>query len=415
MISPSTTHGASSVAKVFTMTQTETYVPYSSYDQRPAPSGAFGRYVVQNVLGRGGMGVVLRAYDPALEREVALKVLTRDRLGDGAPIRLVREARAMAQMSHENVVGVYDVDRSRADMVIVMELVRGRTLREWLEHARPTQDEIIERFVQAGQGLAAAHDVGILHRDFKPSNVLIPHRGPAKVTDFGLAKVARPPRTTPSVGASAGGIWTTLTRDGTVMGTPRYMAPEQHQGKALTPAVDQYALCVALWEALLGSPPYAMDSYEQMVMDKLCDPVSWPAGSSVPRRIARAICRGLAVDPVKRWPSMRALLDALAPAPAPVRRRRSFVASVGALVFVVLGGLAGTASTTLRPRVQAQPPQHEGVAPTSRSPRRVTCGDGSTPTRDARHRDHGVCTMMQDAGHSSSSKKLPSSQSSCAS
>jgi serine/threonine protein kinase len=148
-----------------------------------------GRYVVLEEVGSGGMGRVLRAYDPKLEREVAIKLLHTNVLAPDAQARLVREARAMAMLSHPNVVAVHDVDDAPSSVMLVMELVRGQSLRAWLRETKRSSSEIVARFVEAGRGLAAAHAAGLLHRDFKPSNVLVPDRGAAKVTDFGLAKL----------------------------------------------------------------------------------------------------------------------------------------------------------------------------------------------------------------------------------
>ncbi|MEM9454353.1 MAG: tetratricopeptide repeat protein [Myxococcota bacterium] len=284
----------------------------------PQSMGGSRRYVVIDEIGRGGMGRVVRAYDSKLQREVALKEVRRDMLDEDAAVRLVGEARAMAKLSHPNVVAVHDVEmRERGDVVLVMELVVGSTLRAWLRSGHRPWREVITRFVLAGRGLSAAHEVGLLHRDFKPSNVLLGPDGVVKVTDFGLAKVTGDP-----VSSASGGSLDTngdprMTATGVVLGTPRYMAPEQHRGEVLTAAVDQYSFCVALWEALCGRPPFLDLEHEAQ---KLAGPPPWPPGET-PSVIAQAIVRGLQPDPAARWPSMHALLDALAHDPA-VRRRR---------------------------------------------------------------------------------------------
>jgi serine/threonine protein kinase len=203
------------------------------------------------------MGRVLRAYDPKLQREVALKEVSSRALGGAGSERLA-EARAMAKLSHPNVVAVYDVEEIDADrLVIVMEYVTGQTLAGWRRDSPRGWEDILSRFRLAGRGLAAAHAAGVLHRDFKPSNVLVGPDGVVKVTDFGLAKLASA-RLDDEM--QEPGAWTEAapddddsrapTGDRFVVGTPRYMAPEQHAGLRLTPAVDQYALCIALWEAL---------------------------------------------------------------------------------------------------------------------------------------------------------------------
>jgi serine/threonine protein kinase len=224
---------------------------------------SLGRYVVLGELGRGGMGVVLRAYDPKLQREVALKCLKPGVLSSDQGERLIREAQAMAKLSHPNVVAIYDVELESERVTLTMEYVEGQTLRKWLaDHARsPT--EILTCFIEAGRGLTAAHEAGLLHRDFKPANVLVSRSGTVKVTDFGLARLdeahqnisADPEAVAGSLEDAIGpsrdsGSSRVLTQAGDVMGTPAYMAPEQHVGGSMTPAVDQYAFCVSLWQAL---------------------------------------------------------------------------------------------------------------------------------------------------------------------
>ncbi len=304
--------------------------------EEPAMAHMIGRHVVLEEIGRGGMGSVYRAYDPKLQREVALKQLRARSLGEEGRARFEQEARAMASLSHPNVVSVYDVEvLEDGQIVLVMEYIDGPTLRSWSKQtSRPWQD-VLRPFVDAGRGLAAAHQAGILHRDFKPANVLVTPQV-AKVTDFGLAKRAKD-FTSPSHSAS-GDNWDEvgdddLTRAGEVMGTPRYMAPEQHQGKDLTHAVDQFAFCVALWEALTQAPPY---SGQKLAHQKTKGPPEWPTACG-PRWLGEALSRGLAPKPEDRWPSMDALLTALSRDP---RRRRSQILRGTAVValMVAAGG-----------------------------------------------------------------------------
>ena len=280
------------------------------------------RYVVLGEAGRGGMGRVLRAYDPKLQREVALKVLNRSALDQEATERLVAEARAMAKLSHPNVVAVYDVEALEdGQVMLVMEYVDGQTLQGWMADKRWPWAAVLERFLPAGRGLAAAHAVELLHRDFKPANVLV-SGSMVKVTDFGLAKAPiGSPLSEPAIDGNS------LTQTGTVMGTPAYMSPEQHRGSALTAATDQYSFCVALWGALCGKRPFAASG---MPHNKFDGPPPWPqSSSSVPQPVVDALVRGLAVDPAERWPSMEALLDALDYDPA--ARRRRWAAALGVL------------------------------------------------------------------------------------
>ncbi|MEX1368560.1 MAG: serine/threonine-protein kinase [Nannocystaceae bacterium] len=307
------------------------------------PPARVGRYVIIDELGRGGMGVVLRAYDPRLQREVALKMLITVRVSEGAQARMVREARAMARLSHPNVVAVYDVETIDGDVVLAMELVEGQPLSVWLrdEHG---WEEIVEVFAAAGRALVAAHAQGLLHRDFKPANVIVRPDGRPQVTDFGLARAAL-------AGTSDGqpdddeaesetrsvleaNVDTSLTVDGTVVGTPAYMAPECHSLRAqeLSPAVDQYAFCVALWFALAGTRPFDHATVEEVARAKLAGPPPWPSGSRVPGRIVAALRRGLQPQPQDRWSSMAELLAELQP---PSGRAASWLA--GGLVALGLG------------------------------------------------------------------------------
>jgi tetratricopeptide (TPR) repeat protein len=297
---------------------------------------SLGRYVVLEEIGQGGMGRVLRAYDPRLQREVALKEVRHALLGSRGATRLVGEARAMAKLSHPNVVAIFDVEAlDDGEVMLVMEYVAGCTLRDWLEQSDRSWTAIVARFIAAGRGLAAAHEAGLLHRDFKPTNVLIGDDGTVKVTDFGLAQGVDASTDSEPGDADLGGTGT-LTESGVVMGTPRYMAPEQHRGDQLTAAADQYAFCVALWEALEGQPPFVG---KDLARRKREGPPAWST-AGIPRPVADAIRRGLAPDPSERWPSMTALLEALSYDPA--RRRRRWLAAVST---VALGGvIAGSAA-----------------------------------------------------------------------
>jgi len=305
----------------------------------PPNKSMLGRYLVIAELGRGGMGVVVHAYDPKLQRELALKMLRHDVMSDEARIRMLREARAMAKLNHPNVVAVYDVSLEDEVLTLAMEYVPGATMRDWLRDRPRSPAEIVDVFVQAGRGLAAAHAEGLLHRDFKPANVLVrtgeDGRLRVKVTDFGIALLKEAPELPSSAEAMAvlGDTGTgALTEVGAVMGTPRYMAPEQHTGGALGPAVDQYAFCVALWEALVGEVPFGGNT---MAEDKRNGPPSWPGGVTAPVGLVATIRRGLAAQPEDRFANMDALLQALA---ASRKRGRPWM-SVVALGSVV--GVAG--------------------------------------------------------------------------
>jgi serine/threonine protein kinase len=245
-----------------------TLVVHHSGDEPGARSfaggDAIGRYVVIDEVGRGGMGQVLRAYDPRLRREIAVKVLhvaeANASSGTTGGGRILREAQAMAQLSHPNVVPVYDVEVAEGRVFIAMEYVPGQSLREWLENGSHPWREILAKFVSAGRGLAAAHAAGIVHRDFKPANVIVGEDGRVRVVDFGLARVRIDAEIEDAeidpISLSEYCLDDAMTAAGSVLGTPRYMAPEQHRGGQVDAASDLYSFCLALLEhaiAGLGS------------------------------------------------------------------------------------------------------------------------------------------------------------------
>ena len=323
------------------------------------------RYVLLSRLGAGGMGVVYLAYDPSLDRKVAVKLL---RPGDGreptaeAHARLHREAQALAKLSHPNVVAVYDVgtydarglygehpnDRGDGDGVfLVMEYIEGVTLARWLdERPRPWQ-RVLEVFLAAGRGLASAHAVGILHRDFKPSNVLLRQDGSVHVFDFGLARAAHDlhgafDTTDPIKSAALSqsvSLAAPLTQIGAVVGTPVYMAPEQRGGEDVDERSDQFSFCVALYEALYGVRPFSGDNFYALEVAKLAGTIDAPKRPvTVPKLLRRAVLRGLAGEPAQRWPSLAALLAELERVHRP-RRGRKFAA-----LGLVLGLAAGVSA-----------------------------------------------------------------------
>lgn len=311
------------------------------------PRGAaVGRYVVLGRIGRGGMGVVYAGYDPELDRKVALKLLRAD-LGAGqpaetVPLRLLREAQAIARLSHPNVIAVFDAGSLGDQVFLAMELVEGPTLRQWLAAERRPWREVVRRFVLAGRGLAAAHAAGLVHRDFKPDNVLLGEDGRVRVADFGLARVAGLPETpdAPEERGSGGVLTSPLTQWGVAVGTPGYMAPEQLQGVGADARSDQFSFCVALWEALYGERPFAGESTGEIAAAMARGTVrEAPAAAGVPDHVRQALLRGLAVDPAARHPDMDALLGRLERDPAAVRRRWLAAAAGVAVVAAVFAGL----------------------------------------------------------------------------
>ncbi len=293
-----------------------------------------GRFKLERELGAGGMGVVYAAFDPELERRVAVKVL-RAR-SDDARTRLSREARAMAKLSHPNVITVFDVGSAGGEDFVAMELIDGGTLGDWLS-TRPRPAEILAAFVAAGRGLDAAHSEGLVHRDFKPSNVLRSSAGRIVVTDFGLARAegsdegGGSPTSSDAIAFDQTQAPTAaaLTRTGSLLGTPAYMSPEQWRFEPVTAATDQFAFCVALWEAFAGKRPFGGDTLEALKNDVLRGPAALDS-AEVPRRLRPILRRGLALSPEQRWPSMTTLLAAIDRANA---RRRWIAAAAGAGVL----------------------------------------------------------------------------------
>lgn len=295
-----------------------------------------GRFELGRRRGAGAMGVVYEARDPELDRKVALKVIRSTELDHSRFDRLAREARSLAKLRHPNVVTVYEVGRDGDDRFIVMDLLQGETLRVWLETARPWQD-IVRMFIRAGEGLRAAHDAGLVHRDFKPDNVLV-EDGQPKVVDFGLVAAVDDPLETTSAEVSMPVAVDRFTQTAAFVGTPAYMAPEQFDGK-VSPAADQYAFCVALFEAIAGHRPHAdreKGGIEAMIAARTLSPAE-NAPERAPRWLRRVLARGLAAQAEQRWPSMASLLTALRRVDRSNRGRLAAGAGGVGLVAVVVG------------------------------------------------------------------------------
>jgi tetratricopeptide (TPR) repeat protein/predicted Ser/Thr protein kinase len=314
-----------------------------------------GRYVVLNALGAGGMGVVYAAYDPQLDRKVALKLLhseTVSRSGgtqsfNDGHARLLREAQAMARLRHPNVVSVHDVGTVGDRVFIAMEFVEGSTLKSWLRARPRTRKEVLAVFQQAGRGLQAAHVAGLVHRDFKPENVLVSHDDQVQVLDFGLAKAtedeAEDHRGELDMIASARSLNRELTQQGSVLGTPAYMSPEQHMGMATDARTDQFSFCVALYEALYGTPPFPADSMATLALAVVGGKVAEAPRESherVPLWLRKVLLRGLASEPANRFPSMAALLDELGRDPGGKRRRWLAIGAGVTVLALAAGGYA---------------------------------------------------------------------------
>ncbi len=334
------------------------------------PGTQVGRYVVHQEIARGGMGVVYQAHDPELERRVALKLVrVRARRDLQARDRLLREAQALAQLSHPNVITIHDVGTHGGDVFVAMELVDGESLRTWMRTRRPWL-ETMQVLLAAGRGLAAAHAGGLVHRDFKPDNVMVGHEGQVRVLDFGLARPALvstggdgdldssggdgdsgeevddeadtrsiEPSPAPTPG-SHGRLGSPLTAVGRIVGTPRYMSPEQHRGGGLDALSDQFSFCVTAWEALYRTRPFGGASSQALRDAKEAGRIEpTPADVRVPARIRRILLRGMARLPAERFPSMDALIGALGRAVELPRRVAMAGAAAGAGLLAVAAAL----------------------------------------------------------------------------
>jgi formylglycine-generating enzyme required for sulfatase activity len=294
-----------------------------------------GRFTIEDQLGAGGMGRVYLAYDPTLDRKVALKLIHGEGDNERAHARLAREARAMARLSHPNVVTVHEVGKHEGQLFIVMELVAGGTLRGWLETSADKVDwqPIVDKLVLAGRGLAAAHAAGLVHRDFKPDNVLL-DGDRVLVSDFGIANVYGDTLESDGSSEPASGR-APLTRTGAILGTPPYMAPEQHLGERTDSRTDQFAFCIVLYEALYGVRPFAGADIAAIAMAAQDTTLTPPViERDVPAHIHAAMLRGLSPDPAKRFPTMTMLLAELAPPAKP--RRRAWPLAAGAIAVTAV-------------------------------------------------------------------------------
>lgn len=290
----------------------------------PAVYTKFGPYLVLEMLGEGGMGSVFTAYHPELDRKVAVKVLrpatSNSERSTHAHARLMREAQSMAQLDHPNVMAIHDVGSVDGQVYLVMDRVDGVNLSEWLKAAKRDWREIVKVMVQAGRGLAAAHDAGIVHRDFKPANVLVGNDGRVRVADFGLARKNVGERTAGDLpgNADVSSSSEVLTQAGIVSGTPGFMAPEQFAGEVAGPRSDQFSFCVSLYEALFGMKPYpSIDG--RLTIERFMRPPLLPSKLRVPGFICDAVMRGLSVDPARRFEHMHGLITQLERQPLTLR------------------------------------------------------------------------------------------------
>ncbi len=296
------------------------------------PGTCIGRYVVIERVGAGATGQVLAAYDPVLDRKVALKLLRPHASSEEHKARLVREAKTLARLAHPNVVTLFDVGEWEGQVFISLEFVAGGSAADWVARQGRAWRDVVTLFVQAGRGLAAAHEAGVVHRDFKPDNVLVHPDGRALVTDFGLAGHFE---------SSAGGGHARdvgLTHSGALLGTPAYMAPDQLEGRPASAASDQFSFCVALFEALYGQKPWRAETVAELVKAQQSRALVVPERDDVPAAVRRVVLRGLEPDAAARFPSMTALVFELERAARGSRRVVPVAVALFGVSALALGG-----------------------------------------------------------------------------
>ncbi len=355
----------------------------TTIDQNTLPSGfapalpkgtIVGRYVLIDQIGEGGMAVVFSAFDPELNRLVGLKLLkagTRSEPDNGMSspqARLLREAQALAQLSHPNVVSVYDVGIHNDAIFIAMELLEGTSLRNWLKEKPRTDKEILRVLGSAGEGLAAAHRAGLVHRDFKPENVVVTRDGRIKVLDFGIARSMSPGQSEPdppkepspaptqpdsidSTSSTGDYLHASFTKAGTLKGTYAYMAPEQWLGLEIDGRTDQFSFAVVLFEAMYGVRPFPGTSREELYHQIIATQVTFPEDgrrTRLGKRLRRILLKGLSYNPDKRYTSMEELLAELALDPT-LKIRRMLSAIL--VVFLLAGALWGVGREILERRM----------------------------------------------------------------
>ncbi len=315
----------------------------------PAPEVA-GRYNIAKLVGTGATGAVYRAWDPSLSRFVALKLLRARVEGDVTDDLLLAEAHALARLSHPNVVTIHDVGTRDGQVFLAMELART-SLRSWLREAPRSPREVLPLLRQAGEGLAAAHATGLVHRDVKPDNILLAHDGRALVTDFGLARARR---TSAGVPSDAPLDEATVTSTGLLIGTPAYMAPEQLRGEVADERSDQFGYCVTLFEALTGKRPFPAKTIPELQVAVEKEQLDRSAVKRLPVWLRKILLRGLRADPDERWPSLRHLLDALAAGPPMSRTGVRLGALAGVAAVLLVASLSWGLVETARQRERAE-------------------------------------------------------------
>ncbi len=312
-----------------------------------------GRFLLLRKLGEGGMGEVFSAYDEQLDRKVAIKVLQSAYAPEETQKRLLREAQALARLAHPNVVAVHEVGQVDGDVFVVMEHIDGTTLREWQNHEPRSAEEILDAYRMAGHGLAAVHAAGMVHRDFKPDNVMVDRKGRVRLLDFGLAHargLATGEKVEMAEALRQGALQSELTVEGTIVGTPAYMSPEQFLGEVIDARSDQFSFCVALFEALYQTSPFPSKTPGMLVVPAMAEgPIPPPPREDIATRVRDALLRGLSRDPADRFASMEALLAILDEEPAGDPAAQSRQRVIFALLLAATAGGSAVAGRLAGP------------------------------------------------------------------
>lgn len=287
---------------------------------RELPS-AIGRFEVRSLAGIGGTSIIYSAWDSEYERPVAIKLLRRDRsTRRDTQARFLREAKTMARLNHPNIVRIYEVGTHEGQVFLALEYIEGKTLGEWVADEQPCVAQIMQRYLDAGRALEAAHAAAVMHRDFKPDNVLLGDDGRVRVLDFGLARSTQGTDNFQTLENMTPGLRDALAEGPDLLetigfsGTPAYKALEQHFGRPTDPRADQFSFCVTVWEALYGERPFAGRTGSEIARAIEAGEIKHPPAdraAAVPRRLRKALERGLAAERIDRWPSMTELLAEL--------------------------------------------------------------------------------------------------------
>ena len=279
---------------------------------------AIGRFEIRALAGAGGNALIYSAWDESNQRRVAIKLLRHDRcFRPDSQARFLREARTMARLDHPNILRIYEVGTHEGQVFLALEYVEGRTFREWLDDERPPPDEILRNYLAAGRALEAAHAAGVMHRDFKPENVLLGRDDRVRVLDFGLARSTSETDSYQTMENQTPGLRDALAEGPELLatfgisGTPAYKSLEQHFGRPTDPRTDQFAYCVALWEAIYGARPFAGRTAGEIAHAIEAQQIQEPQperAAGVPRRLRKVLLRGLASERVDRYDCMADLL-----------------------------------------------------------------------------------------------------------